>query len=610
MPMRVIVPVVACLAAACAREPSVTHPPTTEADMPEFLVSPIRETRHEGGDDLLSAGLGLAGLQGAAPVPADPQAPTALELRRLAVYSNWRGIGDLSERGGFGAFYGGTPDIPGREFAAFARVPETRHPHRVLVQVPDDFDRRRRCLIVAPASGSRGVYGAIALAGGFGLPRGCAIAYTDKGLGTDYFDFASDTGVALDGTRAPRGASLAFEPDASGAAEPLVAIKQAHSGDNPEADWGRHSIQAARFGLHVLSRAFPDAAPFTPANTIIVAAGVSNGGGAVLRALELDEEGLFDGALAAAPNVTVEGARPLYDVATEAALLQPCLLAAADARTLPAYGANPLLPAAALARCAALKTLGIVASAKPADAALEVRQKLLESGFTEAALQQAAVNVGFDLWRAVAVAYASSYLRRPADDMPCDFAFAAVDARAQPRVATQAERVLWWANTSGIAPAAQIGIVDRRMALPDPFLPGQRCLRALWAGQDDTAAALRDAVSATFARASLPDVPVLIVHGAADGLVPVAFTSRPYVEAARDNGRLAYWEIERVQHFDAFLGVTDLGREHLPLMAYAYAGLERLFAHLFDDGPPPENLAIDPPPRGDGLLTRDSLGMP
>jgi hydroxybutyrate-dimer hydrolase len=610
------------LLAACGREapPAATEPTppsedaTTTAAMSGFLISDIRETRHDGEDDLLSAGLGLDGLRGPAPIPADPDLPTAAELRRLAIHANWRGIADLSPLGGFGTAYGGVPHVPGREYGAFARVPGARHPHRVLAQIPDAFDHDRRCLIVAPASGSRGVYGAIALAGAFGLPRGCAVVHTDKGAGTDYFDFASDSGVRLDGTRAQRGeALLAFEPDAPADDTPLVAMKHAHSGDHPEADWGRHTRQAAAFGLMALDRAFPAQAPFTAENTVIVAAAVSNGAGAVLRALEEDEDGMFDAALAAAPNVSAPGAPHLYEVATLAALYQPCLLADADFRAaIPLGNANPLLVAGAPLRCAALQAAGLLPAGDAAAAAAAARARLLDFGFTDSSLRQAAVNSAFDLWRAVGVTYASSYLRRGPEDMPCDFALAAVDAAGQPRPSTSAERALWWANTAGVAPAAEIGIVDRRFAVPDPFLPGLKCLRALWEGEDEAAVALRAATEATRASGRLPEVPVLLIHGAADGLVPAEFSARPYAEAARAHGapRFAYWELAHVQHFDAFMGVPDFQRAYLPLMPYVFAGLERLFAHLFEGAPVPRDAVVVAPPRPGEVLTMDALGLP
>lgn len=62
-----------------------------------------RISEHRDGDDLLSAGLGLDGLRAmTAPAFANADAPTPAELRRRALWSNWRGIADLAPGGGFG----------------------------------------------------------------------------------------------------------------------------------------------------------------------------------------------------------------------------------------------------------------------------------------------------------------------------------------------------------------------------------------------------------------------------------------------------------------------------------------------------------------------------
>ena len=211
--------------------------------------------------------------------------------------------------------------------ARFAKLRRRIVASALLLQVPT-------CLIATALRGGyrvvriRGVYGAISLAVP-GTAAGCAVAYTDKGTGSGYFDVASNTGVALDGTRVERGsAQLEFAPaaDAGIAQSNQVLVKHAHSGDNPEADWGRHVLQAARFALQALDQAFPDQAPFTAGNTRIIAAGISNGGGAVLRAAE-EDGGLLDGVVAVEPNIWAgEGGRALYDYATEAMLLTPCAL--------------------------------------------------------------------------------------------------------------------------------------------------------------------------------------------------------------------------------------------------------------------------------------------
>lgn len=149
------------------------------------------------------------------PAFADVEAPTPVELRRRALWSNWRGIADLAPGGGFGDVYGALGAVPGREFSGYATVAGATHPHRVLVQVPDAFDAKKRCVVVAASSGSRGIWGAIAVAGAWGLPRGCAVAYTDKGAGTDYFDLDTGTGVRGDGTRGVASDDdLAFAPKA------------------------------------------------------------------------------------------------------------------------------------------------------------------------------------------------------------------------------------------------------------------------------------------------------------------------------------------------------------------------------------------------------------
>ena len=259
-----------CLAvlAGCASRPAADTGRAPLRHQDPAMFSQPRHSVHRDGDDLLSAGLGLDGLR--LPTPpafADAAAPTAAELRRRALWSNWRGIADLAPGGGYGTLYGGVPPVPGREFHALARVPGARQPHRVLVQVPDHFDTARRCVVVTASSGSRGIYGAIAVAGAWGLPRGCAVAYTDKGAGTDYFDLDAGMGTASDGTVVDAGQAAAFNPPGSAGAsnpapaagsEPVrhgVAFKHAHSGDNPEADWGVHVKQAAQFALARLEEA-------------------------------------------------------------------------------------------------------------------------------------------------------------------------------------------------------------------------------------------------------------------------------------------------------------------------------------------------------------------
>jgi len=578
--------------------------------MTDFLIGDIRQTAHRETDDLLSAGLGLDGLRAKPPAFADPVAPTARELRRRAIHANWNGITDLGPFGGYGRLYGGAPNVPGREYQAFAKIPGANAPHRVLVQVPDDFDAKARCLLVAPSSGSRGIYGAIALAGAWGLPRGCAVAYTDKGTGTGYFDAASDTGVQLDGTRAARSeALLDFEP--RGAVANGVAIKHAHSGDNPEADWGRHVLQAAAFGLAMLDRAYPQQAPFTPDNTRVIAVGLSNGGAAALQAAGLDDAQVLAGVVALEPNVHVEGrGRPLYDYATEAALYLPCALADERFSATPFARVQGAVAPAWLARCATLHETGLVAGADIAAQARSALDRLHASGWDDRTLEVAASTTAFDLWRMLAATYASAYLRAPPGAMPCGFHFDAIGANGAPAAPDAAMRAAWWADASGIAPGAGVMLLGGTDASADPSVRTLEALRALWVGSTDDANALRASVAATAAKIPRADLPIVIAQGEGDGLLPIAFASAPYVAALEAAGRTAtYWRVPHAQHFDGFLALPGFGDRHVPLMPYGYAALDAMRDHLLHGAPLPSSQTFETAPRGAGVLDENALGL-
>lgn len=586
--------------AACAT-------PTHRTNEAAPMFSAPRTTEHRGSDDLLTAGLGLAGLRAMTPPAfADAEHPTAQELRRRALWSNWRGIADLSPAGGYGELYGSAAAVPGREFSALATVPGAKSPHRVLVQVPDAFDAGKRCVVVTASSGSRGIYGAIAVAGAWGLPKGCAVAYTDKGAGTDYFDLDAGQGARADGTLGARGEGLAFEP--ATAASGGVAFRHAHSQDNPEADWGRHVKQAANFALQSLDTAFPQAAPFTFDNTRVIAVGISNGGGAVLRAAEESADWL-DAVVAGEPNVygPGDGGRALYDYTTEAALLMPCALLHLQNLPQPPLAAQsaPLWTQ----RCAALKEAGLVEGADPASQARSAYETLKKNGWTDAALRAGALSVGFDLWRAVAVTYASAYGRYGFGELPCGNRYSALGADLAPRPATAAERAAWWSDASGIPPGAGVHIVEANPASPIATL---HCLRGLWTGDDTDARRVKSGIAQT--RAGLPRkrLPVVVIHGTDDGLIPPAFSSAPYVRQAQAAGRdVRYWQVRNAQHFDAFLGLPDYGARYLPLLPYVYEALDRVSAHLESGAALPVDAVIATTPRGAGkALQATDLAMP
>jgi len=176
-------------------------------------VGTVSSAEYDGvSNDLLTAGLGKSGLQSAvAPAYANPLQPTAAELRRAAIYNSYRALLDTTAAGGYGTLYGPNVDasgnvssseglIAGGEYTAFSDDGTGQQNVTLVVQVPNSFDRSKPCIITATSSGSRGVFGAIST-GEWGLKKGCAVAYTDKGTGGAGHDLATDTVPLIDGTR-------------------------------------------------------------------------------------------------------------------------------------------------------------------------------------------------------------------------------------------------------------------------------------------------------------------------------------------------------------------------------------------------------------------------
>ncbi|MBC7946089.1 MAG: D-(-)-3-hydroxybutyrate oligomer hydrolase, partial [Burkholderiales bacterium] len=336
--------------------------PALAADKPQFIKGDIQVTRYDGSsDDLLTAGLGKSGLQSATPPAfADSLNPTATELRRRAIYTNYRALVDITTGGGYGMLYGPNIDANGNVTAGegkiagdeyLALIGGGKRNFTVMVQVPASFDPKNACIVTGPSSGSRGIYGAIATSGEWGLKRGCAVAYTDKGTGTGAHDLQNDIVNRVDGVTATADdagdeslftARLSDQKRAEfNAATPnRFAFKHAHSERNPEKDWDRHVLASIIFAFYVLNEKF-DGGAIKPDNTIVIASSVSNGGGASLRAAELDQFGLIDGVAVSEPNVNpkpgakfgiVQGSgapffahsKDLYDYVTLVNLYQPC----------------------------------------------------------------------------------------------------------------------------------------------------------------------------------------------------------------------------------------------------------------------------------------------
>ena len=611
----------------------------------------ISATRYDGGmDDLLSAGLGRTGLGSAtAPGVADAAAPTAAELRRLAIYFNYRALLDPSSGGGFGRLYGpnidihggdtlGEGKIAGTEYIAYSDNGSGSENVTMMVQVPASFDPDNACIVTGTSSSSRGVYGAIATSGEWGLKHGCAVAYSDKGTGNGIHDLQLDTVSLQNGIRvaaASAGKNAQFiakvsptERAAFNAATPnRYAVKHAHSQQNPEKDWGKWTLQSIEMAFYVLNQQFAGLSKdgkhhlnrLTPRNTVVIAASISNGAGAALAAAEQDVKNLIGGVAVSEPaqqllpdnrltvtrgNFSLAGSgRSLIDYTTLANLLQPCAALAANVAKAP-FRAS-IVTATATARCNGLRAKGLIAGNTVDEMASNAQAALEAAGF-QAESRELHTAMYALLTSAVAVTYGNSVGRFSVLDNLCGYSFSGSNtmlpqAFGRGNGIPPTSGITIFNNLSVGGPVLDATSVSASSGVSDYNLDGALCQRELVQGSSTNALRVQQGIKEAMRTGNLRGKPAIIVHGRADTLIPVAFTSRPYfginkmVEGAAS--KLSYIEVSNAQHFDGFLPLAGFDTRFVPLHVYYIQALDRMLAVLRKGAALPPSQLVRTTPR-------------
>jgi len=620
--------------------PSPTQNPNNR---PSFVVGTIGIQTYDGvSDDLATGGLGKDGIGGTAPVFADPNNPTAAELRRNAIFTNYRAIVDVNPAGGYGSLYGPNVDaqgnvtsgqgkVPGVEYIAYSDDGTGRQNVTLMAQIPDTFDRNNPCIISATSSGSRGIYGGIAV-GEWGLKRGCAVAYTDKGTGAAPHDLDSDTVPLINGTRQGRAgagklAQFAAQPGSQSLADFTAAyphrqaFKHAHSQQNPEANWGKNTLQAIEFTLFAINDKYGTMgsdgvrqATFSASNVLVIASAVSNGGGAAIAAAEQDTTGLIDGVAVGEPNVemppspavtvrrggvpVLASGKHLYDYTTTANLFQLCVsqdpdLVNAPWSALPGqYGLN---------RCTSLTEKNQIAGATAGDQAKAALAALRNAGW-EAESDELHASLSFlEVASSISVTYANAYARASVTDRLCNYSFAAPAAStATPATIPAAFLAGLFSTGNGVPPTgtAPNSVTLMNDAAPggpvrdylsqspttnrtDANLDGANCLRNALTGNS----VLQAGIAETYRNGNLRGKPTVIVHGRNDALLPVNHTSRPYLGLNKSvegsASKLSYIEVTNAQHFDGFIDtIPGYAARYIPLHLYLNRALDSVYANL------------------------------
>lgn len=639
------------------------HAPEELNQMPGYLGTITRADYDGKTNDLLTAGLGKTGLAGAAPAYANTEQPTPLELRRNAIYANYRAVLDITANSGYGTLYGPNVDasgnvgtgeglVAGSEYIAYADDGTGKKNVTLMVQVPASFDPEHACIVTGTSSGSRGIYGAIGSSGEWGLKKGCAVAYADKGSGTGLYVFEDDSVNVQNGVRAGRvtaGKSALFAPDLSdadrlawAAAYPnRIAFKHAHSQQNPEKDWGKVTLQAVEMAYYVLNERYGVLARdgssrivrLTPKNTITIASSISNGAGSALLAAEQDTQGLISGVAASEPQVQPAASsaysvrqggvvvntpgRALFDYATYAALYQPCIASVAGN----------------VGRCTALVSKGLLNGADLAAQQADAKQRLRAYGWLPDSDPLQAAHAGTNIL--VAVTYAYAYGKFSVTDKVCGFTFAQTDGSGNPIAFTSAQKAASFAAQNGIlgsvvyensvggAKGYTAG-VSPSTSLADQSLDGFLCLRSLATGRDAVSGAnlegtlagqsvrVRAGMAEVAASGKLHGKPAIIVHGRSDTLIPVNHASRAYLglNAAVEgsSSKLRYIEVTHANHFDSFS--SALPTLIVPLHVYLNRALDAMYAHLSAKQALPPSQVVRTVTRADASTLITAVNLP
>ncbi|MFC7047679.1 3-hydroxybutyrate oligomer hydrolase family protein [Emcibacter nanhaiensis] len=614
-----------------------------EVQKPASLIGTETHAYYDGSDnDLLTAGLGTAGLQGPEPQLADPLNPTVEEIRRLTIYFNFRALVDVTDAGGYGRLYGpkGEGKVAGHEYLVMGTIDGLKQPVTYMIQVPDNFDKNDPCLVTAPSSGGRSVFGAVGTVGSWALPKGCAVAYTDKATGIGMQFLGEGLVYDMHGRLVKKSdAPVPFQLDetealkAYAAENPLhIALKHAHSRDNSMKDWGRIVLESIRVGFYILNKYHqPEQGGkvYDKDTVTVIASSISNGGYSSLKAAEQDGDGLIDAIVVSEPNVSPDmasvgpvsvawGANELalngaqfLEYSSKVNVLLACAMLS-EPRDLPLRAYIPLGDAGLANRCQTLAEKGLVKGDTAEDRSRDARAQLRAYGVLEDSSLMDGFSVFSEIWPAVVGDYAMAFGRYGVEDQLCGVAIGATSKTGQLEDYPAERKQVNFAKSTGMIPSNDINWVkksdagwQRAQFTPNPEnglfdhdATSALCFDGL-VQQDPAVATGMEEVRNS---ADLGGRPAIIVHGRRDSLIHVNFASRSYYALNKakkgDASDLHYYEVRNGQHFDALSMLPAFAAKLAPMHYYFEQSLDLMWDHLKKGAPLPPSQLLDTKERG------------
>ncbi|MCX8578245.1 hypothetical protein J3U35_02215 [Gilliamella sp. B2717] len=611
---------------------------------PDWLLTEEAVYYDGDSDDLVTAGLGFTTLSTSIYTPhfSDPTQPTIQELRqaklnRFININNGEGSLFGFRRQELSPLFDGK--IPGFEILATLKLEQEKV--GMLLQIPLDFDKNKPCIVAVPATDSDGLYNAkdVQIRGLWGLRHNCAVVYNDKGLGNGIYDIEHKRGYAINGHT--QSTNLLFEPTIFNRDRFIkkypnrYAIKQLHSRLNSEERWGEFVLKSIEFAFYALNTQFPSDSKFhfNKDNTIVLVYGASDGGGAALKAGELDTDNVIKGIVAVNPQIqpNVENStvsiqynksapqkidyKSIADYSSYASLYIPCAIPAIVAKhktiTIPfadkyLYSQN---------RCDALKKENLLTKGTPEEAL----EKLHSYGWTPSM----DIQLPYFYYKetiGLPYQYISAYGHFDVTDRMCGYSVASTQQNPinyQGKVASLHEVTFQqlWSFATGHLP---IWLTDDSTALAlvnneDAYSPRSD----FFSGSDNKKAIdynakgaiclykklthprVKFGINQVSASANLHGTKTLIVHARHNVKQLPDYTARAYValnsQVEGNASQLRYYEIENTSYLD---GTYPFDNSLLPIDYYGEDAMEWLWFHLTNHASLPESQVVRAKARG------------
>ncbi|MBI0153544.1 3-hydroxybutyrate oligomer hydrolase family protein [Gilliamella sp. W8128] len=595
-------------------------------------------------DDLVTAGIGFTPLSSMIQKFkfADPANPTTQELRRAKLnrfIDTKTGEGQLFgfKQKNLSPLFDGK--IAGSEILATLKEGNVG----ILLQIPVDFDKKKPCIVAVPASNYDGLYNAkdMQIRGLWGLKHNCAVVYNDKGLGNGIYDITNQQGFTIEGKIAKD--NLLFNPKIKNR-EIFIennpnryAVKQLHSKQNPEHNWGKYILNSIEFALYEINDRFSatNTRDFNADNTLILIYGAEDGASAALKAGELDKNGIIDGIVAVNPQIQPNpditslsiqnktSARSLKynsipDYATLAALYIPCAIPAIEPNKSDNNVPYALKYLYSQNRCDALKKAKLLTTGTPKEAL----DKLHDYGWRP----EMEIQLPYFYYKesiAFPYQYISSYGRFDVTENMCDYSVASTQqdrlynfGEVMPLKEVNFSEI--WSLSNGHLPiwadkdvTAIDLVVNKDIVSPrrawyssseienqiDYGIKGAICLR-----EKITEKRVIDGLKQVQATGNLNKIKTFIVHGQNNVKQLIDHTSRPYVAlnsaVEGKESQLRYIEVENASYLD---GKSPFDNTLLAIDYYGEDAIEWLWANLTNNTTLPESQIIRTKPRGGSI---------